>query len=79
MPSSEEIYRQLVGAVKRGELPEPFSKADFQRACPGLSDATYRAFLWRHSGGNAKSKDSPLLERVAPTGFRLSRPFKYGL
>ena len=79
MPSSEEIYRQLVEAVKRGELPEPFSKADFQRTCPGLSDATYRAFLWRHSGGGATAKDSLLLERVAPAAFRLSRPFKYGL
>jgi hypothetical protein len=79
MPTSEEIYRQLVGALKRGELPEPFGKADLQRACPGLSDATYRAFLWRHSGGDVKSKNSPLLERVASGGFRLSRPLKYSL
>jgi hypothetical protein len=79
MPSKEEIYRRLVESVKRGELPEPFSKADFQRACPGLSDATYRAFLWRHSGGGAVPNDSLLLERVTPAGFRLSRPFKYGL
>lgn len=79
MPRSEEIYRQLVEAVKRGELSEPFTKADFRRTCPGLTDATYRAFLWRHSGGGAAPKDSLLLERVAPAGFRLSRPFKYGL
>lgn len=79
MPSSEEIYRQLVEAVKRGELSEPFSKADLRRVCPGLSDATCRAFLWRHSGGDAKAKDSPLLQRAVSGGFRLSRPLKHGL
>lgn len=79
MPSAEEIYRRLVEAVEDGELPEPFSKGDFRRVCPDLSDATYRAFLWRHSGGDAKSKNSPLLERVGPTTFRLNRPFKGGL
>jgi hypothetical protein len=79
MPRSEEMYRRLVAAVQRGDLAEPFSKADFQRACPGLSDATYRAFLWRHSGGDVRSKNSPLLERVEPIGFRLTRPFRLGL
>jgi hypothetical protein len=76
MPTSNHIYRHLVSAVRQGELLEPFRMADFQRVYPGLSKATYRAFLWRHSGGDAETKKSPLLERIPPNGFRLARPFK---
>lgn len=79
MPRAEEVYRQLVDAVQRGDLKEPFSKADFQRVCPGWTDATYRAFLWRHSGGGKTPKDLALLERVTATEFRLSRPLRLGL
>ena len=79
MPTSEQVYRQLVEAFRRGELLEPFTKADFKRACPGLTEGTCRSFLWRHSGGDPTRAHSPLLERVEPAGFRLCRPFKFGL
>jgi hypothetical protein len=77
MPSSQELYRALVDAVKRGNLNEPFTKADFERICPGLSNGTYRSFLWRFSPGGDVAEESVLLERVPPSGFRLARPFKY--
>jgi hypothetical protein len=76
MPSREQIYRRLVEALRRGDLQEPFTTADLQRVYPGLSKATYRAFLRRHSGGDAETKKSPLLERIPPKGFRLVRPFR---
>lgn len=78
MPSSQEIYRTLVDAVKRGDLSEPFTKVDFERVCPGLSNGTYRSFLWRFSTGADVPKEAVLLERVPPNGFRLVRPFKQG-
>jgi hypothetical protein len=71
-----EVYRALVTAVENGKLAEPFSSADFQKACPGFGGGTYRAFLWKHSAGG---KDTALLEKVAAGQFRLIRPFKYGL
>lgn len=73
------VYRALVEAVTGGNLHEPFGQAEFRRACPGFADGTYRAFLWKHSGGgNTPTKgDSQLLERTAPGRFRLIRPFKY--
>jgi hypothetical protein len=78
MPSSQEIYRTLVDALKRGALSEPFTKDDFERVCPGLSNGTYRSFLWRFSAGGDVPKESVLLERVLPNGFRLVRPLKHG-
>jgi len=72
-----EVYSALVQAVNSGKLKEPFTKADFQTACPGFGDGTYRAFLWKHS--RAGSADTLLLEKVAPGKFTVIRPFKYGL
>jgi hypothetical protein len=78
MPRSQDIYRTLVEAVKRGELAEPFTKTELQRLCPGLSNGTYRSFLWRFTAGGDVPQDSILLERVPPNQFRLVRPFKHG-
>ncbi len=74
-----KVYRSLVEAVNDGRLSEPFGQADFRRACPGFADGTYRAFLWKHSGGGVSdsSQDTVLLERTAPGRFKLVRPFKY--
>ena len=74
-----KVYRSLVDAVTGGHLNEPFGQADFRRACPGFAGGTYRAFLWKHSGGGTSesSKDTVLLERTGPGRFRLIRPFKY--
>jgi len=74
-----KVYRALVEAVTGGTLDEPFGQAEFRRVCPGFAEGTYRAFLWKHSGGGNTStgKNSQLLERIAPGRFRLIRPFKY--
>jgi hypothetical protein len=76
MPSSQEIYRTLVEAVTRGDLMEPFTKRDFERICPGLSNSTYRSFLWRFSPGGDVPSESVRLERVPPNRFHLVRPLK---
>ena len=74
-----KVYRALVDAVTSGKLPEPFGQAEFRRVCPGFAEGTYRAFLWKHSGGGdgPSVSNSQLLERTAPGRFRLIRPFKY--
>ncbi len=72
------MYRSIVQAVKSGELDEPFTRDDFRRACPGLGEGTYTAFLSKHRidnpGGN-----SELFVNVTLGSFKLIRPFKYGL
>jgi hypothetical protein len=74
-----KVYRGLVEAVNAGTLNEPFGAADFRKACPGFAPGTYRAFLWKHSGGgdDGAANNTVLLERSAPGRFRLVRPFKY--
>jgi len=75
---SHEVYAGIVSAVRSGELQEPFSQADFRRACPGLGDGTYKAFLYKHRlrnpGGNTE-----LFELVGPGRFKLLRPIRHGL
>jgi hypothetical protein len=71
MPSSTDIYRVLADAVARGDLTEPFTKAEMMRVYPGFSEATYRAFLWRFSGSGDVSAESQLLVRVPPNSYRL--------
>jgi hypothetical protein len=70
------VYRALVEAVTGGKLQEPFGQAEFRRVCPGFAEGTYRAFLWKHSGGGSDPTESRLLERTAPGRFRLTRPFR---
>jgi hypothetical protein len=74
-----KVYRALVEAVTSGKLQEPFGQAEFRRVCPGFAEGTYRAFLWKHSGGGSDTANanSQLLERTAPGKFRLMRPFNY--
>ena len=72
------IYACIVGAVRSGDLKEPFTVADFGRACPGFGEGTYNAFLHKHAVGNPGG-NSELFERVGPGRFKLLRPIKYGL
>ena len=76
--ASHAVYAAIVSAVRSGKLQEPFSQAGFRRACPGLGEGTYKAFLHKHRlrnpGGN-----SELFERVSPGRFKLLRPIRYGL
>lgn len=44
--ASHEVYRRIVTALQKGKLREPFSSEDFRRACPGLGEGTYNAFLY---------------------------------
>ena len=41
-----EVYECIVKAVKNGNMKEPFSAGDFEKACPGFGIGTYRAFLY---------------------------------
>ena len=73
---AHRVYREIVRAIESGRLIEPFSKAGFRRACPGLGEGTYNAFLYKHRKGNP-SNESELFEKVAPNKFICIRPFKY--
>lgn len=75
---AHEVYRAVVHAVKSGQLSEPFSKADFAKACPGFSNGTYNAFLDKHRKGTPGG-NSELSVRVRAGRFRCLRPFHYGL
>jgi hypothetical protein len=72
------VYETIVAAVKTGRLREPFSKAEFRTACPGLGNGTYNAFLWKHRQGNT-GDTSELFDLVSSGRFRCLRPFRYGL
>ena len=72
------VYSKIIKAIKSGDLVEPFGNNDFHRACPGLGDGTYKAFLHKHSKDNPGGM-SELFEKVAPGRFRLLRPYRYGL
>jgi hypothetical protein len=73
-----KVYRAIVDAVRAGELREPFSKAGFRNACPGLGPGTYNAFLNKHAEGNPGG-NSQLFKRVSAGQFECLRPFRYGL
>jgi hypothetical protein len=72
------VYSKIIQAVKKGYLKEPFTQANFRRACPGLGDGTYQAFLYKHRKENPGGQ-SELFEMVGPGRFRLLLPFRYGL
>jgi len=72
------VYSVIVLAVQSGQLLEPFSQADFRRACPGFGEGTYQAFLHKHRLGNPGGY-TELFERVSPGRFKLLRPIRYGL
>ncbi len=76
--SKHIVYTAIVEAVKDGRLIEPFSNNDFRRACPGLGEGTYNAFLYKHRVDNPGGQ-SELFERTSPGQFKLVRPLKYGL
>ena len=67
------VYVCIVEAVRTGDLKEPFTIADFRRACPGFGEGTYNAFLHKHAVGNPGG-NSDLFERVAPGRFELLQP-----
>lgn len=72
------VYSAIVKAVRSGRLPEPFTKEDFRKACPGLGVGTYATFLDKHRKGNLGG-NSELFERQSPGNFCCLRPFRYGL
>jgi len=73
-----KVYVSIVTAINNGILTEPFSKKDFEIACPGFGKGTYNAFLDKHAHGNPGG-NTELFERVSTGKFRCLRPFKYGL
>jgi hypothetical protein len=72
------VYSKIVQAIKSGDLVEPFGNNDFRRACPGLGNGTYKAFLHKHCKDNSGGV-SELFEKVAPGRFCLLRPYRYDL
>ena len=72
------VYSAIVEAVKKEKLKEPFTQDDFRRACPGLGEGTYQAFLYKHRKGNPGGQ-SELFDHVEPGKFRLLHPYRYGL
>jgi hypothetical protein len=75
---AHKVYGAIVKAIKSKKLAEPFSRSDFRKACPGLGEGTYNAFLDKHAKDNPGG-NTELFERVAPGRFNCIRPFKYGL
>lgn len=57
---SNRVYKEIVKAVKEGNLVEPFSVKDFTVACPGLGKGTYNAFLYKHRRGNPEKTRNSL-------------------
>jgi hypothetical protein len=76
--AGHKVYRSIIEVVRANKLREPFTVTDFRRACPGLGEGTYQAFLNKHRVGNPGG-NSELFIRVSPGKFKLLRPFKYGL
>ena len=76
--ANHKVYTAIVHAVKSSQLKEPFGQDDFRRACPGLGEGTYQAFLHKHRRGNPGGV-SELFEIVTPGKFCLLRPFRYDL
>ena len=72
------VYSRIVCEVKNRTLKEPFTVADFQNACPGFGRGTYKAFLYKHSVGNAVG-NTELFDKVAPGKFIAIKPYKYDL
>jgi hypothetical protein len=62
---AHKVYGAIVGAVRPGVLLEPFTKEDFRKACPGLGEGTYAAFLDKHRKGNPGG-NSELFGRQSP-------------
>ncbi len=76
--AGHQVYRRIVTAVQEGRLKEPFSTENFRRACPGLGEGTYNAFLHKHRKGNPGG-NTELFVQVQENSFKVIRPFKYGL
>ncbi len=76
--ANHKVYSAIIRAVKNGTLREPFTNDDFRRACAGLGDGTYNAFLHKHRKGNPGG-NSELFDLIAPGKFRVLRPFRYDL
>jgi hypothetical protein len=76
--ANHKVYSAIVQAVKKGQLKEPFTQEDFRRACPGLGEGTYQAFLHKHRKDNPGGQ-SELFELIGSGKFRLLRPYRYDL
>ena len=67
-----EIYKSIAEAVRHGKLKEPFTSHDFKKACPGWTDGTYNAFLWKHRLGNPGGYVE-FFKKISPGEFILLR------
>jgi len=76
--AQHRVYRSIVQAVNTEKLSEPFTVADFEKACPGFGEGTYLAFLYKHQKGNPGG-NSELFEMTSKGKFKLIRPIKYGI
>lgn len=76
--AQHKVYGAIVAAVRSGKLREPFTRSDFERACPRFGRGTYQAFLSKHARDNPGGA-SELFERVSTGRYQCLRPFKYGI
>jgi hypothetical protein len=67
----KQFASEIVAAVKRGRLREPFNAEDVKRACPGWGDHTYGVFLPKHAVGNP-GKNTELFVRVSQGSYKLA-------
>ncbi|MFZ0636169.1 MAG: hypothetical protein WA755_08455 [Candidatus Acidiferrales bacterium] len=66
------VVSALDDAIEQGKLREPFSKEDFEAACPGFGRGTYNIFLTKHRRGNPDG-DIAYFEKVDAERFRRIR------
>ena len=71
-----KVYSKIISALNDGSLREPFSTIDFKKACPGLGEGTYNAFLYKHKKGN-QGNISELFDQVGKNQFIVIRPLRY--
>lgn len=67
-----KVYKLIVSTIRLGRLKEPFTSSDFRKACPGLGEGTYNAFLWKHRLRNPGGYVE-YFKKVSPGKFRIIR------
>ncbi|MBL7168220.1 hypothetical protein ISS40_06060 [Candidatus Bathyarchaeota archaeon] len=46
--NGKDLITEILDAVEKGKLTEPFYPDDIKRAVPGWANQTYHVFPWKH-------------------------------